>query len=86
MRANHSVKMVVIYVEKQNRNRIKLNREAIKDANHINIYILFACSLMAILSELLNELGIFTMDKVIMRITISIVFVLFVVIICNKFL
>ena len=65
-------------MEKQNRNRIKLNREAIKDANHINIYILFACSLMAILSELLNELGIFTMDKVIMRITISIVFVLFV--------
>lgn len=65
-------------MEKQNRNRIKLNREAIRDANHINMYIMFSCAVMSILSEILNEIGIFNMDKVVMRITISIVFLLFI--------
>lgn len=55
----------------------KIYKESTRDANQLNIYILFAMAVISILTEILNEVNIFNLDKVVMRVTISIVFVIF---------
>ncbi len=65
-------------MEKHRLNRVKLYKEALKDANHINIYIVLAVAIMTVITEILNEIGVFTMEKTLMRTVMAIIFVLFI--------